>query len=116
MTGDTPGRTPFNSQVKLGSGPGLFLYDTSALPGRRLVAMTRETANEKSVSLQLDLVQGYGDDSEEIQKSSGGVPTVNLVVPVRYRERLSSPLPILVSEIETSYQAFKREPRVPLST
>jgi len=84
VTGDTPGRTPFNSQVKLGSGPGLFLYDTSALPGRRLVAMTRETAKEKSVSLQLDLVQGYGDDSEEIQKSSGGVPTVNLVVPVRY--------------------------------
>jgi endoglucanase len=29
-------------------------------------------------------VQGYGDDSAEIQKSNGGVPTVNLVVPVRY--------------------------------
>jgi endoglucanase len=32
----------------------------------------------------VDLVQGYGDDSAEIQKSNGGVPTVNLVVPVRY--------------------------------
>jgi len=31
----------------------------------------------------LDLVQGYGDDSAEIQKSMGGVATVNLVVPVR---------------------------------
>jgi endoglucanase len=29
-------------------------------------------------------VQGYGDDSAEIQKSNGGVPTVNLVVPTRY--------------------------------
>ena len=29
-------------------------------------------------------MQGYGDDSAEIQKSNGGVPTVNLVVPVRY--------------------------------
>ena len=38
VTGDTPGRTAFNSQAKLGAGPGLFLYDTSALPGRRLVA------------------------------------------------------------------------------
>ena len=84
VTGDTPGRTPFNSQVKLGAGPGLFLFDRDALPGRRLVAMTRDTAKEKSVPLQLDLVQGYGDDSAEIQKSSGGVPTVNLVVPVRY--------------------------------
>jgi endoglucanase len=34
--------------------------------------------------LQTDLIQGYGDDSAEIQKSNGGVPTVNLVVPVRY--------------------------------
>jgi len=29
-------------------------------------------------------VQGYGDDSSELQKAVGGVPTVNLVVPVRY--------------------------------
>jgi putative aminopeptidase FrvX len=29
-------------------------------------------------------VQGYGDDSAELQKAIGGVPTVNLVVPVRY--------------------------------
>jgi putative aminopeptidase FrvX len=32
----------------------------------------------------VDLVNGYGDDSAEIQLSNGGVPTVNLVVPVRY--------------------------------
>ena len=29
-------------------------------------------------------MQGYGDDSAEIQKSNGGVPTVCLLVPVRY--------------------------------
>jgi endoglucanase len=29
-------------------------------------------------------VQGYGDDSAEIQKSHGGIPTVNLMAPVRY--------------------------------
>jgi endoglucanase len=29
-------------------------------------------------------VQGYGDDSAELQKAVGGVPTVNLVVPIRY--------------------------------
>jgi endoglucanase len=84
VTGDSPGRTPFNSQIKLGAGPGLFLYDTSALPGRRLTALIRETAKAKSIPLQLDLVTGYGDDSAEIQKSNGGVPTVNLVIPVRY--------------------------------
>jgi endoglucanase len=30
------------------------------------------------------VIQGYGDDSAEIQQSNGGVPTVNLLVPVRY--------------------------------
>ena len=84
VTGDNPGRTPFNSQIKLGGGPGLFLYDTSALPGRRLTALTREIAKANGIALQLDLVTGYGDDSAEIQKSNGGVPTVNLVVPARY--------------------------------
>ncbi len=34
--------------------------------------------------LQADLVQGYGDDSAEMQMNNGGTPTINLVVPVRY--------------------------------
>jgi putative aminopeptidase FrvX len=29
-------------------------------------------------------VQGYGDDSAEMQTMGGGTPTINLVVPVRY--------------------------------
>ena len=44
----------------------------------------KQTAAEKNLPLQQDLVQGYGDDSAELQKSNGGVPTVNLVVPIRY--------------------------------
>jgi len=84
VTGDTPGNHPEESQVRLGGGPALFLYDASALPNRRLVALVDEVAAAKSIPLQHDLVQGYGDDSSEIQKSNGGVPTVNLVAPVRY--------------------------------
>lgn len=81
---DAPGTHPEESQVILGAGPGLFLYDSSALPNRKLVAFVKQVAAEKSIPLQFDLVQGYGDDSAEIQKSNGGVPTVNLVVPARY--------------------------------
>ena len=44
----------------------------------------KKTAAAKGIPLQLDLVQGYGDDSSAIQESSGGVPTLNFVVPVRY--------------------------------
>ena len=84
VTGDSPGGHPEESQVKLGGGPGLFLYDSSALPNRRMVALAREAAAKAGSPLQMDLVQGYGDDSAEIQKAGGGAPTVNLVVPVRY--------------------------------
>ena len=84
ITGDSPGRNPEETQAKLGAGPGIFLYDSSALPSRKLTALVKATAAAKGIPLQLDLVQGYGDDSAEIQRSNGGVPTVNLVVPARY--------------------------------
>ncbi len=84
IAGDTFPGHPEETQAKLGAGPGIFLYDTSALPNRKLVALVRRTAREKGIPLQLDLVQGYGDDSSAIQESSGGVPTLNFVVPVRY--------------------------------
>src|SRR3954468_4967352 len=84
ITGDVfPGR-PEEPQVRLGAGPGIFLYDSSALPNRKLTALVKATAADRQLPLQLDLVQGYGDDSAELQKSTGGLPTVNLVVPVRY--------------------------------
>ncbi|ADW67367.1 M42 family metallopeptidase [Granulicella tundricola] len=84
ITGDTAGAHPEESQVKLGAGPGMFLYDSSTIPNRKLVAFTRAAARSASLPLQADLVQGYGDDSAEMQASSGGTPTINLVVPVRY--------------------------------
>jgi putative aminopeptidase FrvX len=84
ITGDVFPGHPEETQVKLGAGPGIFLYDSSALPNRSFVQFVRQTAASKNLPLQSDLVQGYGDDSAEIQKSLGGVPTVNLVVPVRY--------------------------------
>ncbi|MFN8058843.1 MAG: M42 family metallopeptidase [Vicinamibacterales bacterium] len=84
ITGDVFPGHPEETQVKLGAGPGIFLYDSSALPNRKLTQFVKQTAASKNIPLQNDLVQGYGDDSAEIQKSNGGVPTVNLVVPVRY--------------------------------
>ncbi|HZT78178.1 MAG TPA: hypothetical protein VFA27_16100 [Vicinamibacterales bacterium] len=84
ITGDVfPGRAE-ETQAKLGAGPGIFLYDSSALPNRKLTQLVKQTAAEKKLPLQTDLVQGYGDDSAALQRSNGGVPTVNLVVPIRY--------------------------------
>src|SRR3954462_4563422 len=56
ITGDVfPGR-PEETQVKLGGGPGIFLYDSSALPNRRLVKFVRDTAAAAKIPLQLDVV------------------------------------------------------------
>jgi putative aminopeptidase FrvX len=84
ITGDVFGGRAEETQARLGAGPGIFLYDSSELPNRKLVTLVRQTAAEKTLPLQSDLVQGYGDDSAAIQRSNGGVPTVNLVVPIRY--------------------------------
>ena len=84
ITGDVFGGHPEETQVRLGGGPGIFLYDSSALPNRKLTALIKQTAMEKKIPLQVDLVQGYGDDSAELQRSNGGVPTINMVVPIRY--------------------------------
>ena len=84
ITGDTAGTHPEETQAKLGAGPGLFLYDSSTIPNRKFVSLVKKTAAAKNIPLQLDLVQGYGDDSAEMQTTNGGTPTVNLVVPVRY--------------------------------
>lgn len=84
VTRDSPGVRPEEAQELLGGGPALFLYDASELPNRKLVALVKQVAKQKNIPLQIDLIQGYGDDSAEMQKSNGGAPTVNLVVPVRY--------------------------------
>jgi endoglucanase len=84
ITGDVfPGHAE-ETQSRLGAGPGFFAYNSSQLPNQRLVALVKATAAEKQIPLQADLVNGYGDDSAEIQKSNGGVPTICLVVPARY--------------------------------
>jgi putative aminopeptidase FrvX len=84
VTRDAPGVHPEEAQELLGGGPAIFLYDSSALPNRKFVSMVKQVAKDKGIPLQADLIQGYGDDSAEIQKSNGGVPTVNMVVPVRF--------------------------------
>jgi len=84
VTRDVPGVRPDEAQESLGGGPGVFLFNSSELPNRKFVALARQTAREKSIPLQDELIVGYGDDGAEIQKSNGGAPTITLVVPTRY--------------------------------
>jgi putative aminopeptidase FrvX len=84
VSGDIPISQPEESQARLGAGPSVFLYNYSEQPNRRLVALIKDTAKAEKIPLQFDLVDGYGDDSAEIQWSGSGAATVNIGVPVRY--------------------------------
>jgi putative aminopeptidase FrvX len=84
VTRDIPGTKLDEAQEILGGGPGIFLYNTSELPNHKFVTLARQTAHEKSIPLQDELIVIYGDDAAEIQKSNGGVPTITIVVPTRY--------------------------------
>lgn len=81
---DAPKVGAEEAQEKFGEGPAIFIYNASELPNRKLLAWVQEVARAQHIPLQLELVQGFGDDSSEIQKSNGGVPTVLLAVPTRY--------------------------------
>lgn len=84
VTNDVPGVRPDLAQEVLGSGPGLFLFNSSELPNRKFLELARKTAKEKGIPLQDELVLNYGDNAAEIQKSANGVPTITLAVPTRY--------------------------------
>ena len=84
VTRDVPGVKPEEAQEILGGGPGIFLFNSSQLPNRKFIELARQTAREKSIPLQDELIVIYGDDAAEIQKSNGGAPTITLVVPTRY--------------------------------
>ena len=84
VSGDQPISQPDESQSRLGGGPSVFLYDHYEQPHRRLVALIEDIAKADKIPLQIDLIEHYGDDSAEIQRSGTGAPTVNIGVPVRY--------------------------------
>jgi len=81
---DAPKVGAEEAQEKFGEGPAIFIYNVSELPNRKLLAWVQEVARAQHIPLQPELVQGFGDDSSEIQKGNGGVPTVLLAVPTRY--------------------------------
>ena len=84
IAADTPGTNPDQAEEKLGAGPGIFAYDSSALPNRKLFELFRSVAEANQIPLQTDLVVRYGEDASSIQKTGRGVPVINFVVPTRY--------------------------------
>lgn len=84
VAADYPGIRPEEAQEVLGRGPGLFLHDSSMIPTLSFRDFVIDTAKSLNLPLQFNVLNGYGEDGAEMQKSYSGSPAVNITVPVRY--------------------------------
>jgi putative aminopeptidase FrvX len=84
VAGDYPGTSQEESQERVGKGPAIFLHDTSMMPNLKLRDLFIDVAKEKEIPIQFDVLNGYGEDGAEMQRSRGGAPTINIAIPTRY--------------------------------
>jgi endoglucanase len=84
IAGDVPGIKPEESNIKLGKGPSLCMYDTRMIPNLRLRDLVMTTAEELKIPLQLSLIEGGATDGGIIHIHNEGVPTVVLGVAARH--------------------------------
>jgi endoglucanase len=84
VAADFPFINEEQAQERLGGGPGIFLHDSSMLPNLKLRDFVADTAADKGIPLQYEVLSGYGEDGAMMQRAYGGAPSVNITVPTRY--------------------------------
>jgi endoglucanase len=84
IAGDVPGIKPEESNVKLGRGPTVMLYDSMMIPNVRLRDLVVDTAAGLDIPLQFSVMPGGGTDGGAIHMHGTGVPTVVVGVPARH--------------------------------
>jgi endoglucanase len=84
VAADFPFITEDQAQERLGGGPGIFLHDSSMLPNLKFRDFVADTAADKGIPLQYEVLSGYGEDGAMMQRAYGGAPSVNITVPTRY--------------------------------
>jgi endoglucanase len=84
IAGDIPEVKPEDTEVKLGHGPTLLLYDARMLPNLHLRDLVIETAKAEGIPLQFSVMPGGATDGAPIHLHETGVPCVALGVPTRH--------------------------------
>jgi len=69
---------------KLGSGPGILVYDGSMIPNQRLRQLVIRTAEEKKIPFHLTSLRRGGTDGGAFHISRSGVPTIFIAIETRY--------------------------------
>jgi len=84
IAGDVPGIKEEESDVRLGAGPTVLLYDARMIPNLKLRDFVLDTAEELEIPVQLSSITGGATDGGAIHLHSTGVPTIVLSVPARH--------------------------------
>ncbi len=84
IAGDVPGIKEDESNVKLGGGPSMMLYDARMIPNIKLRDLFVETAVSLNIPLQYSVMTGGATDGAAIHLHGEGVPTVVIGVPSRH--------------------------------
>ncbi|NNF98790.1 MAG: M42 family metallopeptidase [Desulfobacteraceae bacterium] len=84
ICGDVPGIKPEESDVKLGQGPCLSLFDARMIPNLKLRDLVISTADELNIPLQFSAMTGGATDGSQIHLHGIGVPTIVLGVCARH--------------------------------
>ncbi len=90
IAGDVPGIKPDESDIKLGKGPSIVLFDARMIPNIRFRDLVLETAKQIDVPVQLSAIEGGATDGSVIHLHGIGVPTVVVGVAARHIHSHSS--------------------------
>jgi endoglucanase len=74
----------FSKKEKLGSGPGILVYDGSMIPNLKLRDLAIKTAETKKIPFHLSYVERGGTDGGRVHISRNGVPSLVIGPAVRY--------------------------------
>lgn len=84
ISGDTPGIGDLPSEVVIGKGPALTLYDAGHIAHTGLADFAKKVAIDLDIPIQYEFIRGGATDAAAIHMYDQGVPTVSLCIPSRY--------------------------------
>jgi putative aminopeptidase FrvX len=84
IAGDVPGIKAEESDIKLGGGPTIMVFDARMIPNIKLRDLVINTAAELGIAVQFSAMPGGATDGAAIHMHGTGVPTVVIGVPARH--------------------------------
>ena len=84
ICGDVPGIEPEESDIKLGHGPTILIYDARMIPNIKLRNLMIDTAAEMNIPVQFSAITAGATDGAAIHLHGIGVPTVVMGVAARH--------------------------------